>query len=385
MTVPAVGGLHSGAAKARSSDPALVRIDFLDGLRGVAILVVILYHYYSRFAPDPRGMYPYGDVWAGFPLFAYGYYGVHLFFAVSGFVIALTLFRCRSMFEFGVRRLARLWPTMLLCSVITFVFLRFVPDYWPQRFANFLPSLTFIEGPQFNRLLRGRDFRFIDGAYWSLFVEVRFYAISAVLYFAGRRSHYFHRMFWFSVAVFGAYYACVLTGRPRAATVIYDLAIPDYLPWFLLGTAAYCHWRRVERWPLAFTLLTVPAVVLGAIVSGQWMDLPMLAGVCILFALSFTSMGMRRALSMRWLTAIGVSSYSLYLLHQNIGVTLIAKFAAWWGITGRLSLALPVLVGALMIAVARRIHLHWETPLNRSIVRRFRRARADAGGMQAPA
>jgi peptidoglycan/LPS O-acetylase OafA/YrhL len=76
--------------------PVAERIGHLDGLRGIAILAVVGYHYYARFADHAQLFYPYGNVWSGFILFEYGYYGVHLFFAISGFVIALSLERCRS-------------------------------------------------------------------------------------------------------------------------------------------------------------------------------------------------------------------------------------------------------------------------------------------------
>ena len=103
------------------------RILFLDGLRCIAILAVIPFHYFSRWTPPEyyENLYPYGNVFS--PLFRYGFYGVNLFFVVSGFVITLTLYKCSSPFEFGVRRIARLWPSMALCSLITLLLIRIIP------------------------------------------------------------------------------------------------------------------------------------------------------------------------------------------------------------------------------------------------------------------
>lgn len=64
------------------------RIKFLDGLRGSAILLVVFYHAYARY-PD---VVPYlTNTYREFPLFKYGYWGVQLFFLISGFVILMSI------------------------------------------------------------------------------------------------------------------------------------------------------------------------------------------------------------------------------------------------------------------------------------------------------
>ncbi len=69
------------------------RLDALDGLRGVAILLVMGFHFFHHLeSPYYKShLYPYGERFAAIPLFQYGYLGVELFFIISGFVIALTL------------------------------------------------------------------------------------------------------------------------------------------------------------------------------------------------------------------------------------------------------------------------------------------------------
>lgn len=122
------------------------RIAFLDGFRGIAILPVTGFHYFTRYAADPRHIVPYSDALAGVRINEYGFYGVMLFFAVSGFVIAITLDHTHNFLEFVVRRFARLWPTMLVCSIITFLVLLIWPLFW-QRFAtDFLVS----KAPEFS-------------------------------------------------------------------------------------------------------------------------------------------------------------------------------------------------------------------------------------------
>ena len=72
------------------------RIDFLDGLRGVAIILVILYHAYARWPT----FVPYETTFGNILFFKYGYLGVQLFFLISGFVILLSLDNCKSFKNF---------------------------------------------------------------------------------------------------------------------------------------------------------------------------------------------------------------------------------------------------------------------------------------------
>lgn len=55
-----------------------VRITILDGFRAVAIISVMLYHYFNRWAPplNSVSLYPYGSK---FSYFNYGYLGVEFF------------------------------------------------------------------------------------------------------------------------------------------------------------------------------------------------------------------------------------------------------------------------------------------------------------------
>ena len=63
------------------------RVSHLDGLRGLAILLVIGFHAYARWG----NTLPYGTTFANVPLFSIGSRGVQLFFLISGFVIFWTL------------------------------------------------------------------------------------------------------------------------------------------------------------------------------------------------------------------------------------------------------------------------------------------------------
>ena len=68
-----------------------VRIPELDGLRGLAILLVILYHYVGGADHKPLGYWPHRALSA----FTVGWSGVDLFFVLSGFLIGGILLEAR--------------------------------------------------------------------------------------------------------------------------------------------------------------------------------------------------------------------------------------------------------------------------------------------------
>ena len=74
------------------------RIKYLDGLRGIAILLVILYHAFG--GNGYNGVIHYGDSFSNILFFKFGYLGVQLFFLISGFVILMTLEKSKSFIHF---------------------------------------------------------------------------------------------------------------------------------------------------------------------------------------------------------------------------------------------------------------------------------------------
>ena len=86
----------------------------LDGLRGLAILAVVLYHCHPRL----EGTWIYGaSLW--------GWAGVTLFFALSGFLITSILLTTRDrphyFHNFHARRALRIWPVYLLLLVVVYL------------------------------------------------------------------------------------------------------------------------------------------------------------------------------------------------------------------------------------------------------------------------
>lgn len=157
------------------------RIAFLDGLRGIAILLVVLFHAYSRY-PD---IVPYKDSYKYFPLFEYGFLGVQLFFLLSGFVILMTLERSKNFFSFMYKRWIRLFPAMLIATILIFstAFLFYERPGGMPNLYSVLPGLLFIEPSLLDKIVGGGKILPLEGAFWSLYIEMMFYIIFGISYF----------------------------------------------------------------------------------------------------------------------------------------------------------------------------------------------------------
>lgn len=106
------------------------------------------------------------------------------FFLISGFVITMSLEKCIDFGDFIFRRWLRLFPAMLIASIlilITAPFFSARPFGTPYA-EDLIPGLTFIEPELFRAVFHNHQ-KLIEGAFWTLFVEVKFYIVAGLLYF----------------------------------------------------------------------------------------------------------------------------------------------------------------------------------------------------------
>ena len=107
---------------------------------------------------------------------------------ISGFVISYTLENTSHLKLFWKKRLIRLWPSIIVATIITFIFFNlFDPNFlFPESHyaRNFLPSFTFVIPDFFNTVFsKPQYFNYINGVYWSLWPEIQFYMLVSLLYY----------------------------------------------------------------------------------------------------------------------------------------------------------------------------------------------------------
>ncbi|MGQ8364386.1 acyltransferase family protein [Glaciecola sp. 1036] len=300
-----------------------MRINHLDGLRGLAILLVFFYHSYARWSE----IVPYGDKWQSVIFFTFGNTGVQLFFLLSGFVIYMTLERSSGALTFIKKRWLRLFPAMLICSLLSY----FTASFFIERpagqpeFTDILPGLTLID-PDWLGWWTGLAFSPLEGAYWSIYVEVKFYLFAAVCYFFISKD----KLPWF---IFGAYlFAVSITQMP----IISDLQwlepirwrIPFYslehFGWFASGCFFYRFMIDNKKYNFAIAL-AVGILASVTTSAGQTDKFFVLLFLVALFATSLISPVIQKILATRFLLFFGFISYPLYLIHENMLVASVIK------------------------------------------------------------
>ncbi len=333
------------------------RLAALDGLRALAIIWVMLFHYcyfWTPAAPEGLPLVAYGAAHAALPYVSVGYLGVHLFFVISGFVILLTLERTKSLGEFLLRRAIRLWPALLLFGTATFII---VGLYGPKELRvgwwEYLLSLVVLPPQHVALLVGGGNWHWLDSAYWSLWVEVKFYFVLGFLFFAFSRNVIGAWLVYelFAIVIGVADFAI----GGKLLHIANGFFFAPFVPYFSFGLAAYSVW--CGRDTIAVRLLTALAIVHVCLVSVADLAqrppstvshlLEFISGEAAIFLLFYLLAWRRAELTIfQWspLARVGRASYGVYLLHQNVGVTVLSAslFAA----------AIPGLVGLLFVLAA---------------------------------
>ena len=351
------------------------RIGALDLFRAIAVLWVLIFHFAYFFTPAGPGqaIVPFGSLLADFPLVNVGALGVNLFFLISGYVISLTLTRTDTLRDFAVKRVARLWPTLVFCGTLTFIVAWAVRvDGLTVSLWEYLISIMFIPPEQVGKLIGHSEWMWLDSAYWSLWVEVRFYAVIGVLFYAFRKN-WFGLWVLFQCVGFGFFILQQLTGS-NVADLLEGLVFSVYAPYFTIGIIAYLHHTRGMSWFSWMALVIAIAHILVTVLTTEQRvsALSLIGGytvVTILFGVFTLAPDYASRFKSKTLLAIGRSSYSLYLLHQVIGLSLFAIAAKHF--TGAVSVITLPIIMALLALLSNFVFKIVEQPSNRWVVKRF--------------
>lgn len=333
------------------------RIYALDGLRLFAALTVVLYHYTAvagAWPTDVKQLFP----WL-FPVTSYGWLGVQLFFLISGFVICMSCWD-KPLKDFFVSRVVRLYPAYWFAVVATTVTVASIPGgVNPIPWNDMITNLTMLQEPL--------GVRHVDGVYWTLFAELRFYLLFAVVAWWGLT---YRRVLAFCCvwAVASAFFAKTAEGSP-----VQLLIMPDDSWYFIAGVAFYLMYRFRPN-------LMLTGIVLVCFCSslpfalGTWANTekymghnvqswPVIVFVAAYFAImALVATGKLSGVSWRWLPYAGALTYPLYLLHENIGREI---FTALSPQVPPYVLLCSVIV--TMLGAAWLVHRYVERPLGRRL------------------
>jgi peptidoglycan/LPS O-acetylase OafA/YrhL len=342
-----VAGSEESVTPARrlAGRPVTVRFEELDALRFFAALSVVFYHYCFRgFTADGLQLTRF-DFFS--PLARYGYLGVDLFFLISGFVISMSA-AGKDARQFVAGRFIRLYPAYWMACLLTFtVTWGLGAEKLRVDFSNFAVNLTMLQSYF--------SVRHVDEVYWSLVVEMKFYCLIALLCW-GKWIHHLPRLLvlWLGATVLERF----VVHLPGVSALLF----PDWSSYFIGGTALFLATQARERWKfdlLAFVSMLV--AIKGAAVDrvatlsahyGAGFSPWVIGGAVVLSYTLLWAVSFRLYPRWNWRlwATFGALTYPLYLIHQNIGYTLIDHLSPLLGSSlGLVGTVLIVLLGAFGI------------------------------------
>ncbi len=323
------------------------RIDVLDGFRAIAILAVVLDYYFYRWND---ANYPY----FGGDFFHYGYKGVMFFFMISGFVICYTLAISKDLIIFFKKRFIRLFPSILIASLATFVLIVTfdLQNIFPKshHIRNLLTSITFLPPNLYNWLFGLKNhFNYLNYSYWSLWPEIQFYILVGSVYFFNEKN-FKKNIIIVSILLITILNILQIINLHKITYVkkffnLFNLI--KFLPLFLSGAIFYMLYEKVKYKYLNIVLLLFLFALLNK--NMNITDLIIYSAMFLLFSFLIFRPQAFWVFKNKILTQIGIASYYLYLILEYIGGVFIKNYVGYFYPH---SYIVPILVIICMILIS---------------------------------
>lgn len=375
------------------------RIAALDGLRGLACLLVFGVHFGQITHLDGSvGPFELGR------LLANGHVGVALFFALSGMLLSIPFWRAArddtptpALGRYFASRCIRILPAYYICLTALIVDNRSWEDAhgWSDVGLHYALVFNYADWSIFS----------INPPFWTIAVEAQFYVLLPLFFVLSRRMNMTATAVLIVSLALASYAAHVwmvgvwlggtdsLSVGPGVLSPVLEYSLLAHLPHFLLGVLAggsflYLSQFDTPRTGIADMVSWVSLVGIALVLStpiDDWLRIPYgrynLPYVPLLIVMLITtapfSRLMRKVLDGFPLRHLGLISYGVYLYHFPV-LHVTARYLArisidvqkeWW-LLGAISLGLT-------IAVATASYLIVERPLIRAF-RLFTKTRGDA-------
>lgn len=369
---------------APSGKPQRTRLDYVDGLRALTALYVLVHHEWREIWPYEYHRYPPGILLYLTGWLNYGHLGVSAFIVISGFCLMLPVLHNQGILPGTIRQwlFRRGW--------------RILPPYYAALGLSLLLGMSLLSQPTgtiwdgvlhldraniISHLLLVHDIygpTRINYVLWSIATEWHIYFVFPLLLLlwavAGPRNA--------TVAVallsYGVYLLLHVVGIEPAWFAV----VPQYVALFTFGmfaatlvTSHESHWMRLReavRWDLiAATMLVVVCVYLALFGDHEYVyaDYPMGLGVAALLVICGRSASnpLKALVSFKPLSRIGVFSYSLYLIHAPLIQLLWQYLIHPLRLSDATTFALLFIVGTpLIVGAAYIFFLLFERPFLRS-------------------
>ena len=307
-----------------------MRLDGIDILRALAVIAVVVYHFFVLLGLTHIPLFPY--------MKTFGSLGVPLFFVISGYLIYRSVERNitqkgrkRGLLNYFFHRLFRILPAYYFNLFIVFIMASFVLNhdyfYSASFFKQFFTNLTFTS--YFVHKTAGFG---INGAYWTLGIEMIWYIVAPLffIFFKNTRVLLFIVLLSF-VYTWGVDMGYLDTffglnekaGNYRLLLWYYSTQLPGQITYFISGILIYKYTlspsadKTVRNYLLASGMLVLFTGIMGytnIYLNFLSSHVLLLVVTGTLFVLLYTTK-VKGAAFIEW---IGKISYSLYLWHMPI-------------------------------------------------------------------
>jgi peptidoglycan/LPS O-acetylase OafA/YrhL len=330
----------------------------IDGLRFLAIVPVVIMHFTERLSRVNSNILTDFDHKL-ISMLSNGHVGVYLFFAISGFILALPFGNQKlnnsgslSLGKYYLRRLTRLEPPYLIVMTLLLIALVIVKkEDFNNLVPHFIASIFYV-----HRFIYG-TWSPINPPAWTLEIEVQFYAIApflAILYFSIRKKR-LRRSLILSFIIL----KIVVDNTSTFLDPTY-LTLPFVLQFFLVGILMadvfLTDWKNGISALRLFDFISILSLIVMLCTWTWGKDLSwkfaFIISILILFYGSFRSITFNKFLKNKWVTAIGGMCYTIYLLHLVLAeffVLIFQEFSPDIPFITRLIIGLSIFLPVLFI------------------------------------
>lgn len=276
-----------------------MRIKELDSIRGIACLMVVLFHYTTRYSISFNTQKT-----TALLDFKYGGLGVSLFFMISGFVIYLSINNVKDAKTFFIKRFIRLYPIFWICMLTTFIIMNLSPiEKYHRSIGDLIFNITMIPDVF--------GFKRIDGVYWSLLPELMFYLAIGFTLFLKKVKYFTYICFGWLILILLNHFHDVMPLR-----ILFNL---KYGYFFIIGICFYK--IKFEKPLLVNHILIFLSYAVYILNIGLSINTFFIGFFILIFYLFVY--GKLKWIIIKPLIFLGKISYPLYLLHQFIGYYII--------------------------------------------------------------
>ena len=296
--------------------------------RGIAALLVIFHHYTERYDVA----FGHVENWSIQSIYG-GQFGVCMFFIFTGMFLMPSLDKSKNFGVYLKKRALRLYPYYIPCVIVTFICMKITPPLFGREvsWGDFFANLT-----MFQSYL---SFRNVDGAYWTLAVQLMVYIFMGGLFFLIRkhRKHFLIIILvWFGIDILFSVYGYLFGKIPFSSLLLVrtiHLFVQGLLIW-------YVSTEENKTYKLLSQLVLLLSPLYSLFYFSLYYTIFNFFIVGVIYLVTIKNWTCKKG---NLFTFIGSISFPMYLLHQNIGF-LIIRYIESIGLSHEIFILVPITV-----------------------------------------